>query len=182
MKIFTAFFLLSLLIPTLSFAADKDMPEQCRAFDPKWVASIDTEISRIREENGWMFESVQWEVFIPASHLEAIAIVESFCRNLTSSAGAKGCMQTKPMIMDELKMYGDLDDKYFSIQLAAHYLARLRDHYGYEIIEDYTVAYAEGPTGAKKVKDTYDHFYNRKLRCVYAKVPYRYDYSKLTVF
>ena len=172
----------ALLLPITSHAMNDEYPSWCEGLDPKWIESIPTEAVRVKRDYERNFVSNGWEYFIGPSFYFAISMIESFCKSdAVSTSNAKGCMQMKDGALADTGMEGDLFDVSFNIDASAKYFDVLGKQFEYHmgrapIIDELALAYIMGAKGAaeyiKSGKSVFDHFYVRKLNCVWEQTSF----------
>ncbi|GMQ95510.1 MAG: hypothetical protein BMS9Abin13_627 [Patescibacteria group bacterium] len=135
----------------------------------RWKVSAVKAIPIVIEKYGPLIVEASREFKNPPRFVAAILVVESLGKPCAASPmGAKGLMQTMPIIAKETGIHGNSCDPRTSIRRGSAYLALLRDKYGLRSLERIAVGYVRGPNRAKRMskKEVRKHFYARKVRFV----------------
>lgn len=154
--------LIFLIIFLLPFQVFADLNEN-------WKRDAIKAVKEVPEKFGMDITEAAWEYDVAPSIITAIIVVESLGDpNAVSFAGARCLMQTKDFIGEEVDMPGNSCDPQESIMRGTAYLARMRDHYGYDWMEAMLVAFKDGPSAARKYSSSeiYNHPYTKKVRFV----------------
>jgi len=161
-KVKKVIFLLILIFPFSVFADNDNLNEN-------WKRDAVKAAKEVPKKFGMDITEAAWKYDVAPSVIIAIIVVESLGNpSARSSAGAKCLMQTKDFVGKEVGLPGNSCNTQESILRGTAYLARMRDHYGYEGLEAMVVAYKDGPMAARKYSDgdIFNHPYVEKIRFV----------------
>lgn len=134
--------------------------------DENWKRDAIKAAKIVPEKYGDFIDEAAWAYAVPHSVITGVIVIESLgIPNSVSHKEAKCLMQTKDSIGSEVGMPGNSCDPRESILRGTAYLARLRDHYGFDWLEAQLVAYNAGLGNAREMSsgEILDHAYIKKF-------------------
>lgn len=96
--------------------------------------------------------------------LGIVAVESGTAKCAISTSKAYGPMQIKKIVQLDVKMQGDLCNKMHNLTVGIKYLKRLYTHHGITDQIDLLVAYKEGPTGYKRIKNRESFYYVERVQ------------------
>jgi len=153
------------LYSIILFVALLTIPLQTYAGDD-WKQKIQAAVPYVMETYSPLINEAAWEFNISPKLIAAILLAESLGDpKSVSPAGAKGLMQTMPIIDEEVGIHGDSFDPKTSIRKGSAFLTLLYDKYNLHSLEEVIAGYYMGPSKPKRLSKERikNHFYVKSV-------------------